>query len=152
MKWTHSSCISITPLLFCTYCIFWESVHTTWSFVPNPGKHWGVKHRGYYLSSFHFWTEIYNYCCCVSSCLQTFLYLSHCGQQKWHSQGEVMTSFACKNPGGKNRWIKYCFHISLACLWGKVHLGLAGGHIVLMAQGWQSCLADKGIIHIALSL
>lgn len=118
----------------------------------KPRKTGGVKHCGYYLSSFHFWSEIYNYCCCVSSCLQTFLYLSHCGPQKWHSQGEVMTSFACKNPGGKNHWIKYCFHISLACLWGKVHLGLAGGHVVLMAQGWQSCLADKGIIHIALSL
>lgn len=56
---------------------------------------------GYHLSSVHFWTEIYNCCCHVSSHLQIFLSLTHCGQQKWYSQGEVMTSFACKNPVGK---------------------------------------------------
>lgn len=33
--------------------------------------------------------------------------------------------------------------MSLAC--SRAHLGLAGGHVILMAQGWQSCLVDKGI-------
>lgn len=35
------------------------------------------------------------------------------------------------------------------CVWGKAPLGLAGGHAALVAHGWQSCLADEGIIHIA---
>lgn len=42
--------------------------------------------------------------------------------------------------------------MSLACLCSWAHLGLAGGHVVLMAQGWQDCLTDKGIIHFAPSL
>jgi len=36
------------------------------------------------------------------------------------------------------------------CVHGAcVHLGLAGGHAALVAEGWQSSLADEGIIHVA---
>lgn len=59
---------------------------------PNQENREESNTNCYYLSSFYFWAEIYD-CCCVSSCLQMFLYLTHCGQQKWYSQGEVMTSF-----------------------------------------------------------
>lgn len=70
----------------------------------------------------------YNCCCWVSSCLQVFMHLSHCGQQKWEDSQEVTIFFACRNPGRKTLCIKYCFPRSLVCLWVKAPLGLVGGH------------------------